>query len=120
METDSKQPTGANTNPMPWVDDFKKLIEKFQLPGVDVAALADWQRKDLEALAEANRQAYEGIKALIERRNEIVKETLAQWQAAAKDVAGASAAMRLLVELALTDTRIAMPPRPGDDRTDLD
>lgn len=38
----------------------------------------------------------------------------------AKDVAGASAAMRLLVELALTDTRIAMPPRPGDDRTDLD
>ena len=91
METDSKQPTGANTNPMPWVDDFKKLIEKFQLPGVDVAALADWQRKDLEALAEANRQAYEGIKALIERRNEIVKETLAQWQVAVKDVAGAEA-----------------------------
>jgi DNA-binding FadR family transcriptional regulator len=35
----------------------------------------------------------------------------------ARDVAGASAAMRLLVELALTDTRIAMPPQPGDGRT---
>ena len=36
----------------------------------------------------------------------------------AKDVAGANAAMRLLVELALTDTRIAMPPRAEDERTD--
>jgi DNA-binding FadR family transcriptional regulator len=38
----------------------------------------------------------------------------------ARDVAGATAAMRLLVELALTDTRIAMPPREGDGRSELD
>jgi phasin family protein len=84
METDSKQPT-ADANAMPWLNDLKKLIEKFQLPGVDVAALVEWQRKDMEALAEANRQASEGIKALVERRNEILQETLAQWQAALKD-----------------------------------
>jgi hypothetical protein len=76
METDSKQPTGADTNAMPWLNDLKKLIETFQLPGVDVAALVEWQRKDMEALAEANRQASEGIKALVERRNEILQETL--------------------------------------------
>jgi hypothetical protein len=64
---------------MPWLNDLKKLIEKFQLPGVDVAALVEWQRKDMEALAEANRQASEGIR-LVERRNEILQETLAQWQ----------------------------------------
>jgi hypothetical protein len=63
METDSKQPTGADANAMPWLNDLKKLIEKYQLPGVDVAALVEWQRKDMEALAEANRQASEGIKA---------------------------------------------------------
>ncbi len=91
METDSKQPTGADANAMPWLNDLKKLIEKFQLPGVDVAALVEWQRKDMEALAEANRQASEGIKALAERRNEILKKTLAQWQAALKDATSTDA-----------------------------
>jgi phasin family protein len=91
METDSKQPTGADTNAMPWLNDLKKLIEEFQLPGVDVAALVEWQRKDMEALAEANRQASEGIKALVERRNEILQETLAQWQAALKDATSTDA-----------------------------
>jgi phasin family protein len=91
METDSKQPTGADANAMPWLNDLKKLIEKFQLPGVDVAALVEWQRKDMEALAEANRQASEGIKALVERRNEILQETLAQWQAALKDATNTDA-----------------------------
>ena len=91
METDSKQPTGADANAMPWLNDLKKLIEKFQLPGVDVGALVEWQRKDMEALAEANRQASEGIKALVERRNEILQETLAEWQAALKDATSTDA-----------------------------
>jgi phasin family protein len=90
METDNKQSTGAESS-MPWLDDLNKLIEKFQLPGVDLAALADWQRKDMEALAEANRQAAEGIRALVERRNEILQETLAEWQAAMKDATGTEA-----------------------------
>jgi hypothetical protein len=29
METDSKQPTGADANAMPRLNDLKKLIEKF-------------------------------------------------------------------------------------------
>ena len=90
MET-SKQSTGTDDTSTPWLDDIKKLTEKFQLPGVDVAALVDWQRKDLETLVEANRQAYEGVRALIERRNEILQETLAQWQAAVKDATSSEA-----------------------------
>ena len=91
METESKQSTGADAGAMPLLDDLKKLIDNYQLPGVDVAALVDWQRKDMEALAEANRQAFEGIKALIDRRNEILQETLAQWQATVKDATSAEA-----------------------------
>jgi phasin family protein len=87
----SKKSTGTDDTSTPWLDDIKKLTEKFQLPGVDVAALVDWQRKDLETLVEANRQAYEGVRALIERRNEILQETLAQWQAAVKDVTSSEA-----------------------------
>ena len=90
MET-SKQSTGTDDTSTPWLDDIKKLTEKFQLPGVDVAALVDWQRKDMETLVEANRQAYEGVRALIERRNEILQETLAQWQAAVKDATSSEA-----------------------------
>ena len=90
MET-SKQSTGTDGISKKWLDDIKKLTEKFQLPGVDVAALVDWQRKDLETLVEANRQAYEGVRALIERRNEILQETLAQWQAAVKDATSSEA-----------------------------
>ena len=61
---------------------LSKLADTFKLPGLDVAALIEWQRKDMEALVEANRQTYAGISAVVERRNEILQETLAQLQAA--------------------------------------
>jgi phasin family protein len=90
MET-SKQSIGTDYTSTQWLDDIKKLTEKFQLPGVDVAALVDWQRKDMETLVEANRQTYEAVRALIERRNEILQETLAQFQAAIKDATSSDA-----------------------------
>jgi len=104
MEADSKQPDGGM-----WPDDLRKLAEKLQVPGLDIGALIEWQRKDMEALAEANRQAYAGVTALVERRNEILQETLAQWQAATKDATGADAlakqaeAAKLGVEKALAN-----------------
>ena len=90
MET-SNQSIGTDDTSTQLLDDIKKLTEKFQLPGVDVAALVDWQRKDMETLVEANRKAYDGVRALIERRNEILQETLAQWQAAVKDATSSEA-----------------------------
>ena len=65
-----------------------KLLQRLKIPGIDVAAVVESQRRDLEALAEANRQAYEGIKALAKRRNEILKDALAEWQEAIKDTGG--------------------------------
>jgi phasin family protein len=91
METDSRQSTSPDASVFPGIEDLKKLIEKFQLPSVDIDALTDWQRRDMEALTEANRQASEGLKALVERRNEILRETLAEWQAAVKDATSAEA-----------------------------
>jgi phasin family protein len=91
METDRRQATGSDAGAFPGFEDLKKLIEKFQLPTLDIDALIDWQRKDMEALTEANRQASEGIKALVERRNEILRETLAEWQAAVKEATSAEA-----------------------------
>lgn len=77
MEEGVKESSGTT-----WSDDLRKLADQFQLPGFNIAALVEWQRKDMEALVEANRQAYAGMTALIERRNTILQETLAQLQAA--------------------------------------
>jgi phasin family protein len=70
------------------------LFERFKVPGFDIDALAEWQRKDLEALAEANRQAYEGVRALAQRRGEILQASLAQWQEALKSIVGSEALSR--------------------------
>ena len=91
METDSRQTSGSDVGAFPGFEDLRKLIVKFQLPSVDIDALIDWQRRDMEALTEANRQASEGLKALVERRNEILRETLAEWQAAVKDATSTEA-----------------------------
>ena len=84
--TSAKRPMG-----LPSFADLGKLVGNFKLPGVDVKAIVESQRKDMEALAEANRQAYEGIKALAKRRNEILQEALSEWQAAMKDATGKDA-----------------------------
>ena len=83
-----KTPAATRSSPAAAASDFGKIIEKFKLPGVDVAAIVESQRKDMEALVEANRLAFEGIKALAKRRNEILKESLAEWQAGSKDSTG--------------------------------
>jgi phasin family protein len=76
---------------LPSLEDLKKLVGRLKLPGVDLAAIVESQRKDMEALAEANRQAYEGIKALAQRRNEILRAALVEWQEAMKDATGKDA-----------------------------
>lgn len=93
MATAKKSTETSASNPMglPSLDDLGKLIEQFKLPGIDVNALVEWQRKDVEALTEANRQAYEGIRALAQRRSEILRDTLAQWQQALSGMAGQDA-----------------------------
>ncbi len=83
--------SAKRTMGLPSFADLGKLVGRMQLPGIDVKAIVESQRKDMEALAEANRQAYEGIKALAQRRNEILKEALAEWQAAMKDATGKDA-----------------------------
>lgn len=79
---------------MPSMDDLAQMMAQFKMPGVDVNALVEWQRKDLEALAEANREAYEGYKALIERRNEILQEALLGWQGSVQSMMDPSALSR--------------------------
>src|SRR6476660_9473051 len=56
--------------------DFTQLLQPFKLPGVDFAALVDRERKNIQALAEANRVAFEGWQRLGRRQAEIFQETM--------------------------------------------
>ena len=60
---------------MPFFD-FTKLMEQYKLPGVDVAALVDRERKNIEALTKANKIAFEGFQALVRKQSEILQESM--------------------------------------------
>jgi phasin family protein len=72
------------------VINIEKLLEQFRLPGIDLPALVDAQRKNVQALQEANQKAFSGALALAKRQAEILEETMREWQAAAKELTSKS------------------------------
>jgi len=58
--------------------DFTKLMKDFKLPGVNLATIMDREKKNIEALTEANRVAFEGWQALVHRQAEILQESIKQ------------------------------------------
>lgn len=68
--------------------DIGKLLERFQVPGIDLPGVAEAQRKNIEALQQANEKAYAGAIALVRRQAEIFQETMASWQEGAKALSG--------------------------------
>ncbi|BDB28052.1 hypothetical protein Tamer19_14270 [Cupriavidus sp. TA19] len=74
------------TPPNPFAD-FTKLMEQFRVPGLDMTAVIEARRKDIEALTEANKLAYEGMQAVMMKQQEIFTQTMQQLQAAAQQYA---------------------------------
>jgi phasin family protein len=69
--------------------DVTQLLSQFRLPGVDVGAVMESRRKDIEAVMAANRHAYEGMQQLAQRQAEMFKEALSEWQSATQDMMSA-------------------------------
>ena len=61
--------------------DVTKAFGDFRLPGLDVEAVMATQRKNLEALAQANQLAVEGARALAQRQAEIAQQAFAEVSA---------------------------------------
>ena len=64
-----------NVDPQQMMAQWQKSIEAFNLPGIDMSALVDSQRKNVEAVTTANRIALEGIQALMQRQTEILQQS---------------------------------------------
>ena len=67
--------------------DFSKFATDFKLPALDIEAYISAQRKNMEALSQANRLAYDGLQAVAKRQIEIARQSLEQATTAAREVA---------------------------------
>jgi phasin family protein len=56
--------------------DFTKLLQPFKIPGVDFSSIVERERKNIEALAQANRIAFEGWQNLVRRQSEILQDSM--------------------------------------------
>lgn len=83
-------------NANPFVD-MATMIQKFKVPGFDMAPIIESRRKDMEALVEANKSVYEAVQALARRQTEIMTETTQGIQDSAKGLAGGGAPDAALV-----------------------
>ena len=72
--------------------DIRKMLEQMKLPGVDVNAIIEAQRNNIEALTRANQQAYQNLQALATRQSEVMHKAAVELQGAMKDMAGKSPA----------------------------
>ena len=69
--------------------DFEKAFAAFTLPMAEGQALADAQRRNVEALTQANKVVVEGWQALAQRQSEIARQAVSDFTAAVQDIAGA-------------------------------
>ncbi len=72
---------------MPEDFDITKVFADFKVPGVDVDAMLASQKKNIEALAAANKLAFEGVQAVMRRQMEIMRQTVEEAVGAAKGMA---------------------------------
>ncbi len=73
----------ADFNPVKYTEEFAKAAERFNAPGLNVDALIDAQRRNIEALTVANQAAIEGAKAVSQRQVKILEQS---FEAAKKAV----------------------------------
>jgi phasin family protein len=92
--------------------DVTKMFEQFKVPGVDMAAMVEARRKDVEALIAANKAALESMQAIANKQAEMMTEAMQSLQQAAKtpgggnvDPARQTEVVRKVFETTLTDMK---------------
>ena len=84
--------TAKKTQTNPFLDfDFTKFATDFNVPGVDVAEIVEYQKKNFDAMTAANKVAFEAVQAVTQRQAELAKAAIDELTAAAKNVGRFSA-----------------------------
>ena len=66
--------------------DVTKVMGDFRVPGIDLEAAVSSQRKNIEALTQANQLAVEGVQALMRRQVEITRQAMEDFSAMFRDL----------------------------------
>jgi phasin family protein len=67
--------------------DLEKMMKEFKIPGVDVDSMMSSQRRNFEAIGEANKVAMEGMQAVAQRQSEIMREAMEEMAKTTKNMA---------------------------------
>jgi phasin family protein len=76
-------------DPVPLID-MSKIIEQFTLPGVDMSAILEARRKDIETVTQVNKIAFEGLLSMAQKQAEILKTTMEELRSATQEMAARS------------------------------
>jgi len=94
--------------------DLQTLMTQFSVPGVDLAALIESRRKDIDALVAANQSALEAAQALARKQTEMLTQAMQDIQQATREAASGvglgdpakqTAAARKAIEKAIADMK---------------
>src|SRR3954466_11405543 len=84
-----RQPHGrsAMSSPLNPFADLQTLMTQFSVPGIDLAAVIESRRKDIDALVAANQSALEAAQALARKQTEMLTQAMQDIQQATRDAA---------------------------------
>ena len=77
----------ANARPNPFDFDVTKMFADFRFQPFDVEAVWAAQRRNIEALSQANQAAMAGVQALAKRQIELTREAVEGFSALMRDLA---------------------------------
>ena len=78
------------TTPQNPFGDVSKMMEKFKVPGIDMTAIIEARRKDIEAVVESNKAAMAAMQAMASKQAEMLTSAMQDIQANAKGMAGSA------------------------------
>ncbi len=87
--------------------DVKQMMEKFKVPGIDISAIVEARRQDIEALTEANKAVFEAMQALATKQTAMMTEAMQGMLGGSgiSDPVKQTALMRETFETALADMK---------------
>lgn len=67
--------------------DVTKMLEKFKVPGIDMTAIIEARRKDIEAVVASNQAAVEAMQAMGRKQAEMLTAAMQEIQETTKNLA---------------------------------
>ncbi|MBB4266781.1 phasin family protein [Roseospira visakhapatnamensis] len=64
--------------------DFTKYLADLKVPGLDLDAILESQKKNVEALTHANKLAFEGMQAVMQRQAELLRQSMEEYAKSAQ------------------------------------